>query len=406
MLRSLRNRFILSAIAAFFAVMFILVTLINIFNYRSVAEALDQTLSIILEHDNSRAESSSEGEGMPVFPQRFDPEFSYMTRFYIVRINGDGTIDSVSMDRIATVSETDAETDAKNVLSSGNQKGFEGSYRYMVQEGEDYTSVAFLNAAKEQEMIQRLLVLSICIALGSLAAVFVLVCLFSKNAIRPFENNIEKQKRFITDVSHELKTPLTSIAASADVIALDRDDEWIANIKNQTDKMSKMVSELVTLSRLDENDPLLNMERFSLTELSWEVAAGFVSQARAQEKVLDLDISDNIEVTGDKISIGRVLSILLDNALRYSNERGDIRLTVGARNKKAIIEVYNTCCYDEPLDTDRIFDRFYRPDESRNSFSGGSGIGLSIVRSTIIAHGGKIDALCPDGKSLTIQILL
>ena len=406
MLGSLRKRFILSAVAAFFAVMFIIVVLINIFNYRSVTETLDQTLSIILEHDEQRSSPSSGEKDLPDFPQRFDPEFSYMTRFYVVRVNDNGTVDSVSMDRIATVSEPDAEEDAEYVLERGSQNGFKGSYRYMVKKEDGCTSVAFLNASKEREIMQRLLVLSVCIAAGSLVSVSLLVCLFSKTAVKPFEDNIERQKRFITDASHELKTPLTSIAASADVIALDRDDEWVQNIKNQTDKMSKMVGELVMLSRLDENDPLPDKERFSLTELSWEIAAGFITRARALGKMLDLEISDDVEITGDKESIGRMLSIVLDNALRYSEDGGAIKFSVVRNNKKVLIEVYNTCSYDTPLDTARIFDRFYRPDESRNPYSGGSGLGLSIAKSVVLAHGGTISASCPDGKSLTVRILL
>ena len=182
------------------------------------------------------------------------------------------------------------------------------------------------------------------------------------------------------------------------------EDEWTENIKNQTGRMTKLVSELVTLSRLDEDMPLPNKEQFSLSNLGWEIVEIYGAQAKGKNKKFSAEIEDNIDLYGDKAAVGQLLSVLLDNAIRYSDENGDIRLSIYKKKNKPRIEVFNTCHYDTPPDTNRLFDRFYRPDESRSRETGGTGVGLSIAKAVVTAHGGTISASCPSGETMTIKI--
>ena len=169
--------------------------------------------------------------------------------------------------------------------------------------------------------------------------------------------------------------------------------------------MTKLVSELVTLSRLDEDMPLPDKESFSLSNAAWEIAEVYEPQAKAQDKDLQTDIEDDIDMTGEKSSIQQLFSVLLDNAIKYSNDKVRIMFSVRKVKGKITIRVSNPCNYDVPPDTDRLFDRFYRPDESRDSKTGGSGVGLAIAKAVAEAHGGEISAECPDGKNMMIEVV-
>ena len=421
---------ILAAMLSFFAVILMIAVLVNVVYFGAVTRQADQTLSAILNFEEARLEGNETGTPMmpggpgalPARPEISgtpapedkperpfmglpDVESNYMTRFFVVRFDKDGNVVSTSVDYIAAVDEENAVAYAGRILKSGRQRGYMQQYRYVMNKNSDNTVVVFLNTAREQQSMRLLLVLTAVISCVSLMFVFILVEIFAGRAIRPIANNIKQQKQFITDASHELKTPLTSISTSMDVITMEHgDDEWTENIKKQTGRMSRLVSELVTLSRLDEDMPLPDKELFSLGNAAWEIADVYKPQAKAHEKNMTVDIQEDVSMVGDKAAIQQMLSVLLDNAIRYSDQKGDIRFSVYKKKSRVNIEVFNTCDYDTPPDTDRLFDRFYRPDSSRSSQTGGTGVGLSIAKAVVIAHGGKISASCPSGKTMTIKI--
>ena len=254
--------------------------------------------------------------------------------------------------------------------------------------------------------MKTLLTVSLMVAAASLLLGFALVAAFSKKAIAPYVRNMELQKQFITDAGHELKTPLTSISTSADVLKMENgDNEWVDNIQKQTVRMSKLVKNLVTLSRLDEGVPLPDMTEFSLSDAAWEAAEPFTMRAKAQGKSFSQSISPGLAMKGDMAAVQQLISILLDNAFKYSDENGEIRLSLYPQHKNNIIEVYNTCPPDSLGDIDRFFDRFYRADSSRK-YDGGTGIGLAIAKATAQALGGSINAETADGRSIVFKVIL
>ncbi|MBR4760692.1 MAG: HAMP domain-containing histidine kinase [Lachnospiraceae bacterium] len=432
MLRQMRQRVILAAMLAFFAVILMVGVLVNIVNFGVVTSQADETLSAILKFEEGRPEGSGTmmppgGPGAALDPNAQDGtenktpatppdrpfmelpdmESNYMTRFFVVRFDSAGNPVSTSVDYIASVNEENAITYAEQILQSKKVRGYLREYRYVTDQSGDNTVVVFLNTSKEQRSMRQLLIMTVVISCVSLLIVFVLVEIFAGRAIRPIANNIKQQKQFITDASHELKTPLTSISTSVDVLTMEHgEDEWTDNIKKQTDRMSKLVSELVALSRLDEDMPLPEKEVFNLSDAAWEIADVYQPLAKGNEKNLELDIEENVSLMGDRAAILQMLSVLLDNAVRYSDPKGDIRFCVRKKKNKVSIEVFNTCQYETPLDTDRLFDRFYRPDESRSTKTGGNGVGLSIAKAVAVAHGGKISASCPSGKTMTIRVTI
>ena len=426
MLKVMRRRVILAAMAAFTAVILMVGVLVNVVNYALNTSRADETLNAILSYESGPDSGiPRKREGIPVppdgeapaepdggmSPKPFmglpDQELNYMTRFFVVRIDESGNFTSVFTAFIASINEDEAKQYAERAYASYKEHGYIGEYRYVKTVSGGETIIAFLNTLREQQNMMSLLLLTVVISVVSLIIVFILVFILSRRAIRPIANNIKQQKQFITDASHELKTPLTSISTSLDVLVAESgDNEWTDNIKKQTGRMSKLVNELVTLSRLDEETPLPNKEQFSLSNAAWEIVEVYKPQAKGSGKNFDIDIADDINMYGEKSAIQQMLSVLLDNAIRYSDEGGDIRLTVEKKKNKASIEVFNTCDYKEPPDVDRLFDRFYRPDNSRSSATGGTGVGLAIAKAVVETHHGRIKAECPSGKTMTIKIVM
>ena len=385
MLKKLRWRFILSAMGAFFAVIALIASLVYFITYAVTTNRIDQSIEMIASSDfrNPREMKPDRHRDDP-FGGRPDMEANYMMRFFTVRIEDSGNTTYISTDHVASIDSDTAAEYADKALARNSDRGFIGNYRYAKIDKDDGTVLVFLNAGRELQFARTL-----------------------GKAIRPIENNIKQQKQFITDASHELKTPLTSISTSLDVITAEHgEDEWTGNIRSQTSRMSKLVSELVTLSRLDEDNPLPDKEQFSLSNAAWETVDIYQSQAKGRGRKMSIDIAENVDLFGDRSAIQQMLSVLLDNAVRYSNDEGEIRFSVYSKKNKACIEVFNTCNYDTPPDVDRLFDRFYRPDSSRNSETGGTGVGLAIARAVAESHGGTIKAICPDGKSMTIKVVI
>lgn len=395
MLKKLQWRFIGAAMMAFVAVVLVLLCIINIWNYVNTARRQDETLQLLLIYEK---------EDKPPFPKEnapgpgpfrhFSPEVQYMTRFFTVHTDADGKAFRINQDYIASISKEDAINFAKQVQNSGQTSGYYEGYRYVVEPTAAGSITVFLNSERELQAIKSLLAETMAVAACCLLAVFILVVALSRRAIAPYVRNIETQKRFITDASHELKTPLTAITTSTDVLAMElEDNEWVKNIQTQTGRMAKLITDLVTLSRLDEEQPFPEVTDFSLSEAVWEITEPFAAIASASEKEYVQHIEENIQMRGDKAAIQQMVSILLDNALKYSDTKGKIRLDVYRKQRKTTISVYNTCHISDPQNIDRLFDRFYRSEASRSD-RGSYGIGLSIAKAVAENHGGLIKAEC------------
>lgn len=405
MLKKMRRRFIASAMAAMGAVTLVLLLAINIWNYDLTTQRLDDTISSMAMTGKDPG-SGSESFALPDIFSQQSPETKYMTRFFAVVYNSSGKPVSVFSDYIATVSTAEAIDYAVSVSERGKIQGYYGEYRYNIKSGNAGGAVIFLNASAEQRSMRTLLTVSLITAAVSLLAAFLLITAFSKRAIAPYARNIQLQKEFITDAGHELKTPLTSISTSAEVLKMENaDNEWVDNIQKQAGRMSKLVANLVMLSRLDEGAPEPETTVFSLSDAAWEAAEPFDARAVAQNKVYSRDIANGLEMTGDMSAVQQIISILLDNAFKYSDDGGRIQLRVYARHRGNAIEVYNTCTPGSLGDIDRFFDRFYRADKARSA-DGGTGIGLAIAKAIAESLGGSISAESADGSSIVFRVLL
>lgn len=412
MLKKMRRRFVLSAVAAVSAVLLLLICGINVWNYIVMTDRVDNTMASFALHNGEAPPAPRDNADREAPPadrnDRFfgapSPEMKYMMRYFSVTF-ADGEISSTSTEFVKSITEEQAQEYAAQVYASGKERGFCGEYRFLRSDDGSSTQIVFLNVSPELSYMRTLLLVSSAVGLICLAAVAVLVAVFSKRAIAPYIRNIEQQKRFITAAGHELKTPITAISASADVLDMEiPGNEWVENIQKQAVRLSGLTAELVELSRLSEEQPFPERAEFSLSDAAWELAEAFTFSARAAGKQFTSDIEDNVTVFGDMSAFQKLTSILLENALKYSDPGGSIRLTVKRRGRRAEICVYNTVEHVERAEIPHFFERFYRSDKSRSS--AGNGLGLAAAKEIAEAHGGRISARTSDGKDITFRVVV
>ena len=252
----------------------------------------------------------------------------------------------------------------------------------------------FLNCETKLTRVRRLALISAAACVGCILLAWVLVALFSRRAIKPLVENAVMQKQFITDAGHELKTPLTVIAANMDVLALETgENEWVKSTRKQVANMRGLVNELIYLSRLDEEDARLGREDIDLSKLVREAAEPFVGMAEFSGKSMDVAVEDGIRVTGDAAALNRLVSILCDNAMKYAPEGDTIAVALKRDRRGVALTAENGLAAPlSPEALSHLFDRFYRVDASRSKTSGGYGIGLSVARAIVEKHGGRIAA--------------
>lgn len=500
MLKKLRRKFIAIAMLSVSIVLIAIVGTINIANYISTNEALDARLKLIagnggtfpdlLEQKNMGVEGNktdSINKGTPTLKEPpsgktdiqppedmkqadlkddnlkendlkendfkendlkrhgISPESQFDTRYFTVTINSNGEVENIDTSKIASVSSENATQYAKKLWKSGKKgdgkNGFSESFKYMTVGEGGSTMYIFLSCQRELSTIRTYVLASVGISVFGLVVVFVMIYFFSGKILKPVSESYEKQKRFITDASHEIKTPLTIIDANTEVIEMiEGENEWTSSTRKQVARLTSLTEKLVFLSRMDEEATKLEMLEFSLSDAILDTAESFKTVARTKGKKLTIDVTDGILYTGDEKTIRQLVSILLDNAMKYSGcsnagfEKGninknnlnktiqtqndcattinpapEIEISLKQSGKNRIITVWNTV--DETANIkkgrqDILFERFYRTDTSHNSKTGGFGIGLSAAYAIVKAHKGKITAESKDGRSIKFTIVL
>ena len=490
MLKKLHRKFIAIAMLSVSIVLIAIVGTINIANYISTNEALDARLKLIagnggtfpdlLEQKNmgvegNKTDSINNGTSTRKEPPSgktdvqppedmnqadlnendikendlkrhgISPESQFDTRYFTVTINSKGDVENIDTSKIASVSSENAAEYAKKLWKSGKKgdgkSGFAESCKYLTVDEDGSTMYIFLSCQRELSTIKTYILASVGISVFGLVVVFVMIYFFSGKILKPVSESYEKQKRFITDASHEIKTPLTIIDANTEVIEMiEGENEWTSSTRKQVARLTSLTEKLVFLSRMDEEATKLEMLEFSLSDAILDTAEPFKTVARTKGKKLTIDVTDGILYTGDEKTIRQLVSILLDNAMKYSgcsnagfeksninktnlnkttqtqndcvttiNQAPEIEISLKPSGRNRIITVWNTV--DETANIkkgrqDILFERFYRTDTSHNSKTGGFGIGLSAAYAIVKAHKGKITAESKDGRSIKFTIVL
>lgn len=399
MIRRLRRKFVLLCMGVVVAVMAAVVALMNGFFIVRADATLDGMLAFLI--DNGGDFPAVDVEGAPRMPRgswqpdwggvNFDsPETSFITRYFSVLLDENGAAMAVNTDSIAAVSADEAVLYAQRALERA-EGGYLGVYRYRVSRTDEGALAVFLDASTQLAVARQLFIISGSAALGVCLAVFLLALLFSGRAVRPIAQSVEKQRQFITDAGHELKTPLTIISANCEVLEMEMEkNEWLTGIEKQVARLRKLVNDLVALSRLDEGRPAEMGARFSLSDAVCDTAMAFLAAAERMGKRLRLAVEPDVYVTGDEAALRQLTSILVDNAVKYADEGGEIAVSLRG-GRRPVLSVENDCQNVNELPLDRLFDRFYRFDPARTG-DGSHGLGLSIARSIAETHRASLRA--------------
>lgn len=403
MIRALRLKFTALSMAALAVLLVVIVAGMNLLNYNTVIQEADDILSVLSQNRGSFPEFLDEKKGG--MPKHMSPETPYESRFFSVLLNDDGNVIQTDTSRIKAVDPADALAYAASALQQGRSQGFVEEYRFVCTAEDDTLRLTFLDCGRKLHSFRTFLMASIAMAVVGFVVFSLVILFFSGKLLRPVAESYEKQKRFITDAGHEIKTPLTIISADVDVLELELEgeNEWLSDIRRQAGRLSALTNDLVYLSRMEECAEPMPMIEFPFSDVVSETAASFQALAQTQEKDLRCDIQPMLTLNGSEKAIRQLVNILLDNALKYSPTGAAIRLSLMPQGRQMKLTVFNPTETPIPKDDlDVLFDRFYRLDASRSSQTGGYGIGLSVAKAIVTAHGGKIRASTQDGRSLQI----
>lgn len=433
MIRKLRVRFIILSTASLLLLLGIIVISSSVLTYRELVENADRVLAMLAENGvhplpelppeqvrfpRTDAEKRDK-EFMGPFGRRpLSPESMYEARFFAVVLSAEGQVLRVDTQRIVMVDETEAGDYGEAAYRKKGARGFIGEFRYQKLTGENSDSdhemcVLFLDCGRNLFTFKHSLMINCLISFLGLVAVFIVIVVISGKIVRPVSESYEKQKQFISVAGHEIRTPVTIIDADAELLAMEIGDgnEWLQDICKQTKRMAVLTDNLLTLSRMDEHRQQYTMIDFPISDVVEETVLSFQALAHSRNRNIMTEIAPMLSFHGDEGSVRQLVGILLDNAIKYIREQADggcedILLKLGKKGRSLCLSVSNS---SEPVSEEqlkRFFERFYRTEQSMDSETGGYGLGLSIARSIVEAHRGKITASAPAAGTVRITVVL
>lgn len=406
---------------SFCIVVFLIVGLTNILNYVRARKEIEENLSVVLENLDVIQQTEKNWKWSY---GRKDTEDSYIyaedtdtkedidailsgVRFFTVTLDADGKVIKTNTRNTNRVDAKRASEIALDLYRRGKKDGYGKYSRYKAISSGDDLIYVFVNCKRKMRECNNILKISLISAVIELIAVFFPVYFFSRAVVRPVQESINKQKAFITNAGHEIKTPLTIIDANTDVIELTSGEtEWTKSIRNQIRRLTKLTEELVGLAKLQEIDELQERQKVAVSIVLRETCEQFETVAKMHGKELVWDLQDNLWMYGDEAMLERLFSILLDNAVKYADEKARISVSAKKNGKYIQIEVRNPAENMKKGKHMDLFERFYRADASHNSATGGHGIGLSNAEAIVELHKGKMTAGSPADGEICFSIRL
>ncbi len=286
----------------------------------------------------------------------------------------------------------------KSVFRSNETEGELSEYnmRFFVRDMHFGKRIVLLDQRYEDDYLRQLLISSILSFFIAFVFLSIVSIILSSISIKPIEKSLKQQQQLISDVSHELKTPLTIISTNADIVLshedsiVENEKKWLGYIKDETKRTSDLISMMLYLSKSDESQKKPILQPVDLSNLAYEIALSFESVCFENNKTFTFNIDEDITICADEDGIKQLLLILLDNAVKYSNANGKIELNIATKNDIAVVSVFNTGIPIPKENIPSLFERFYRVEQSRTRESGGSGLGLSIAKRIIEENEGTI----------------
>lgn len=405
MINALRKKFIWMTMVSVCIVFTIIIGIINIVNFSRVRTDTDNVIDYLAQNNgnfngNKREDiPPQQREELPDESLRDEffraleefklgKETPYSTRYFTVIINNDEAY--IRDYNVASVTKDDALVWVETVLSSGKTSGYFGDYRYKKVQTDDGLMLIFVDASSQLSGARNMLWISLIVGVSSIIAILILILCISKKVVKPIAESYEKQKQFITDASHELKTPLTIISANNEISEIEHgESESTKAISKQVNRMATMVKNLTALARLDEMSALDSAE-LNLTSIVVDSVELFRPALTTNDRTFDVEIEKNVKIDGDEKLIKQLLAIVLENASKYAKTHTSLKLFT--QGQKAVILAQNDADGIKDEEMNQCFERFYRSSESRASGVEGSGIGLSIAKEIVLKHKGSISA--------------
>lgn len=434
MVKQLQKKFIISAMLAVTILLVVLIGGINVFNYLTTSNDNDRLMEMLCYSfetstkwnadttDNTQSPQSINGtqkntaadisgsQNNPDFPPqdngtkppddkknngfgRHDKNAVDSARYAAVAIDKNGNIIRTDVTHISSLTEDEvtAITEAlKNTASgTGTYSGF--LYRISETKRAEGKVIILLDNGMQISSFFTVLFISVGAGIFGWLLMLLLVILLSKKTIAPVARSIEKQKQFVTNAGHEIKTPLAIILANTDAMELHNgENKWSKNIRAQTLRLSGLMQNLLMLAKMDESSAKLPMCSFDISTAAEDTVNAFIEPAALKGVMIEQDIQKGLQLNGNHDSIVQLITVLLDNAVKYTESGGMIRAKLSGNDKNITLSIANTC---EPIDhPEKLFDRFYRGDSARTQKNGGYGIGLSVAQAIAELHKGTITA--------------
>lgn len=424
MIHELRKKLIkISAISAL-AVLALIFIFIYIFSMRQLNGAMDMLTDRISENGGRFPAFNEEivrqqHENRSMFRDFINEETRFSIRFFTVSFDENGQVRQQDVQEISSVTAQDAQGYAMRALGENQERGWIDGYRYKVYEitydtGQGLqqgTEVIFVDGTMNRSVARMTLFSAGAVLTASWVIIVVLVALFSRKAVKPIAESYEKQKQFITDANHELKTPLTLIMTNIDIVSAEiGENEWLKDAKSEGKRMNCLINQLGILNQMDENaskktkNTKQSENPFNLSAVLEEITSKFISAAKEKGQKIKIHICPDTTYVGDEEAIKKLIFILLDNAVKYCDEGGTIEIKL-QQKRHAVIIVENSYYEVDNVQLDKLFDRFYREDKARTA-SNSFGIGLSIAKAIVNERRGEISAYRKDGKTIGFKVIL
>lgn len=407
MLKQLRTRFIVAIAVSAFALLTGVLVSVNLMIIINMHTKNIQLLESIAENNGVIIDASSDYLANVLDylnplneTHNFDSEISYTTRFFYVRFTNDGVVETVNTDHISAIDKETATIYAIDALKTTDMSGYiHSNYMFLINFSDDYgMTVYFMDISDELMTIGLTVTVSLVIGLVYFLILFLIIVLISKRVVRPLAENAIRQKQFITDAGHELKTPISIISANTEVLEMMYgENEWLTSIHNQTNRMSDLIKNLLVLSKAEEKTKEI-LSEVPISDIVSATVASFSALAHRADKRLYAEVQPTLTVWGNEKAVAELTSILLDNAVKYAPVGSKVQLNLYKKGRQVILETINALSPGTQVDTERLFDRFYRSEKSRSRQTGGYGIGLSIASAIVKSHKATIQAETEDGK--------
>ena len=402
MFKSLRRKFVATSVASVAVVIILMASTLNFINYYKMGQRVDDSL---YEASKSSALVTifSDGEEDMIVTKNTASKTPNNNGFSIAKIDENKNVIRSYRDDVLIKGKDDLQKLVTDAVNESSTSGYVGTYRYLKVNNDAGNLVLLLNTQRDLDSFHAFMRNSIIVSSIVILSVFILLVLISKKVIAPIQQSYQKQKQFITDASHELKTPLAIIRSNTDVLELENgDSKWTKNIQNQVDRLTSLVNSLVVFSRMEEKDTAEKV-KFNLSESLHARIDDFEELASFQKKHIIADIDNNIYYRGEQQAIVQLMDILLENAIKYATKETNINVTLKKNKKYAMMKISNQANVKKG-DLRKVFDRFYRLDESRNSTVKGYGIGLSMAKLIAEKHKEVIKAYAPEDGIFKIEV--